>query len=206
MFNTKVRLLLISFILFSPILTHPTPAWGCSCVEPGSPEEAFVRADAVFVGRATGDGNTFWNRLKVGFVTFYHQFVPPLPHTLVTGLYERNISFEVQDSWQGVETTQITVRTGWGGGDCGYSFQQDKPYLVYAYESHDGALHASICSRTAPLASAAEDLDYLQTWPKLELTEAPLMLNWAMLALAIPLLSIIALAVVIWRRRKPARE
>lgn len=206
MFNTKIRLLLIVFMLLSPILAYPTPAWACSCAIPDSPEEAFSRADAVFVGRATGDGNTFWNRLQVDFIIFYHQFVPPLPHTLVTGLYERSISFEVQDSWQGVETTLITMRTGWGGGDCGYNFQQGKQYLVYASHSPDGDLYASICLRTAALENAGEDLEYLRTVPKLELTDSPLMFNARILYLAIALLGTIVLAVAIWWRRKPAKN
>lgn len=205
MFNTKIRLLLIVFMLFSSILPYPAPAWGCSCVEPHAPEEAFIRADAVFVGTVTGTGDGFWNQLSVGFVGFYHQFVPPLPHTMVTGLYERPIFFDVEESWRGVDTTQTTVRTGWGGGDCGAYFEQDKQYLVYAYQSSDGALHTSICSRTAPLASATQDLNHLQTQPKLELTYMPLMLNPLMLCLGIPLLGVIGLVVVIWRRYRRKR-
>ncbi|MGB0386109.1 MAG: hypothetical protein ACPGWR_14980 [Ardenticatenaceae bacterium] len=201
MFNTKVRLLLIAFILFSSIFANPAPAWGCSCVDPRAPEEAFISADAVFVGTVTGTGDGFWNQLSVRFVGFYHQFVPPLPRTMVTGLYERPIEFDVETSWRGVETTQITVRTGWGGGDCGYNFQQSKQYLVYAHQSSDGAFHTSFCSRTAPLASATEELNQLQTVPKLELTDSPLMFNFQMLCLVIPLLGVIGLGVLIWRRR-----
>ncbi len=207
MFNTKVRLLLIIIMLFNGILIRPTPVWGCSCVEPRPPEEAFVQADAVFVAQVTGDGNSLWDRIQKDIAQAYNQFVPPLPHTLVTRLYERNISFEVQDSWQGVATTQITVRTGQGGGDCGYGFQQDKPYLVYAHESPDGSLYTSICSRTAPLANAGEDLDYLQTVPKLELTNSPLVSSFQILGVGLLLVSAIALGVVIWRwgrRRKPS--
>ncbi len=201
MFNTKVRLLLIMTMLLSSILTSPAPAWGCSCVEPRPPEEAFARTDAVFVGQVMGDGNSLWDQIQKEIAQAYNQAVPPLPHIRMIGLYERDISFDVQDSWQGVNTTQITVRTGSGGGDCGYNFQQGKQYLVYADHSPDGDLYASICTRTASLANAGEDLDYLRTVPKLELTDSPLRFNLPIFALVIGLLGVLMLSILIWQRR-----
>ncbi|MGB0386110.1 MAG: hypothetical protein ACPGWR_14985 [Ardenticatenaceae bacterium] len=206
MFNTKVRLLLIAFMLFSAILPFPAPAWGCSCAEPGSPEEAFMRAEAVFVGTALGGGDAFWNPLYARFVGVYHQFVPPLPPIIMdAGSHRTATSFEVAHSWRGAKTTHFTVRTGLGDRDCGYRFQQGKQYLVYVYEWAHGSLYAGSCSRTAPLASATQDLNYLQTVPKLELTYVPPMLNPLMLCLVIPLLGVIGLAVLIWRRHRIKR-
>jgi hypothetical protein len=47
-------------------------------------------------------------------------------------------------------------------GDCGYRFQQGERYLVYAYRGQSqNELTSSVCSRTRPLAEAAEDLDFL---------------------------------------------
>ena len=202
MFNTKVRLLLIMFMLLSAILTHPAPAWGCSCEEPSPPQEAFVRADAVFVGTVMRADDGSVSAPYTQFLQFYQQFVPPLPSMRQSGTNGRPISFDVENSWRGVKTTHFTVRTGWDDGDCGYAFEEGKQYLVYAYEWGDGLLHADICSRTAPLTSATEDLDHLQTLPKLELTNSPPMFNLRMLGVAIPLLSVIVLGVVIWRRHR----
>src|SRR5690606_22193376 len=40
---------------------------------------------------------------------------------------------------------------------CGYTFEKNTSYLVYARES-EGRLHVSLCSRTRPMAEAADDL------------------------------------------------
>jgi hypothetical protein len=57
---------------------------------------------------------------------------------------------------------EIEIVTGLGGGDCGYPFQAGSDYFVYAYKNAEGQLETGICSRTRPLAEAAEDLQYLQ--------------------------------------------
>lgn len=208
MFNAKVRLLLILFMLFGSILIYPTSAWGCSCEEPPAPQEAFVRADAVFVGTVMRADDGSVSAPYTQFLQFYQQFVPPLPSMRQSGTNGRPISFDVENSWRGVKTTHFTVRTGWDDGDCGYAFEEGKQYLVYAYEWGDGLLHADICSRTAALTSATEDLDHLQTIPKLELTYVPPIsnLNPLMLYLGLFSLSVIGLCIMIWRwrdRRKP---
>ena len=206
MFKTKVRLLLIIILSFNGILIRPTPVWGCSCVEPRPPDEAFVRTDAVFVGQVMEDGNSLWDQIQKEIAQAYDQFVPPLPHTRVIGLYERDVSFLVQDSWRGVNTTEVTVRTGSGGGDCGYNFQQGQQYLLYASHSPDGDLYASICTRTTSLANAGEDLDYLRTVPKLELTDSPLRFNWPIFGVALSLLGLLMLSILIWRRRYTRKQ
>lgn len=82
----------------------------------------------------------------------------------------RKISFEVQESWRGASFTHFTVRNSQSDGNCGYNFIQGQEYLVYVDQWADEPLHASTCSRTTALASATEELNYLQTLPKLELT------------------------------------
>ncbi|MDQ3706352.1 MAG: hypothetical protein M3437_14280 [Chloroflexota bacterium] len=74
---------------------------------------------------------------------------------------------------------QALLVTGSGGGDCGYVFNPGDTYLVYAYSSHPGSpvffignlrveipigtkqFGTSICTRTVPLALAAQDLAQL---------------------------------------------
>src|SRR5207253_2413247 len=48
-----------------------------------------------------------------------------------------------------------------GGGDCGYDFHAGTDYVVYAYKNAAGQLETGICSRTRPLADAAEDVAYI---------------------------------------------
>jgi hypothetical protein len=74
--------------------------------------------------------------------------------------------FTVEQSYKGVEGTDIEVQTGMGGGDCGYSFTKGERYLVYAYfDKKTRTFHTNICSRTTPLSGAAEDLDFLRGLP-----------------------------------------
>ncbi len=56
--------------------------------------------------------------------------------------------------------TIVTVWTDAGG--CGYDFQKDETYLVYADDDEEtGELTTSICRRTARLSDAGHDLAYL---------------------------------------------
>lgn len=60
----------------------------------------------------------------------------------------------------------MTLYTGSGGSDCGFSFEQGQRYLVYASAVGtdippayfpEGTLVTGICSRTAPIAQVAND-------------------------------------------------
>ena len=46
--------------------------------------------------------------------------------------------------------------------DCGYPFEVGMGYVVYAYKNAEGRLQTNSCTRTRPLAGAAEDLKYFQ--------------------------------------------
>ena len=118
----------------------PTAVYACSCVRPESPDKELERATAVFAGKVTaidrGDG--LFN----------------------SGLTPVEVTFQVSEVWKGPAQATLIVHTGWGGGDCGYGFQPGNEYLVYAHGS-ETELKASICSRTASLATAVTDLTTL---------------------------------------------
>jgi len=46
--------------------------------------------------------------------------------------------------------------------DCEYPFQTGVGYVIYAFENADGRLETNSCTRTKPLAQAAEDLRYFR--------------------------------------------
>lgn len=71
------------------------------------------------------------------------------------------VKFKVEGSWKQVSTNQLVLRTGRGGGDCGYRFEIGERYLVYAYGSDAMTLETNICQRTRKLADAGEDLKLL---------------------------------------------
>lgn len=61
-------------------------------------------------------------------------------------------TFDDIDPLKGVDdgVASVEVRTSRAASACGYTFQLDRSYLVYARE-RDGALHTDTCHRTRPL-------------------------------------------------------
>lgn len=74
------------------------------------------------------------------------------------------VTLEVLEPFRGTTDATVSVTTGFGFGDCGYPFQVGKQYLVYSNKSEtDDVQITHICTRTAPLDRAAEDLAFLRT-------------------------------------------
>jgi hypothetical protein len=111
----------------------------CSCMAPGTPLEELNRSDAVFAGKVID--------IDKGFMDYTYK-----------------VTFEVQDSWKGIEAQEITLQTGQDSAMCGYPFEVNKTYLVYA-DQLEGELTAGLCSRTALLSNedftSNEDLEEL---------------------------------------------
>jgi protocatechuate 3,4-dioxygenase beta subunit len=114
-------------------------AEACTCLAPGPPCQAFWDAAAVFVGRVESIAT------------------PSKPSPTA----RRAVTFSVLESFRGVSSARVVVDTGRGGGDCGYGFKPGATYLVYASRhSQTGELSTSICSRTRPIATASDDIEY----------------------------------------------
>ncbi len=89
--------------------------------------------------------------------------VTPVPNRPDQDFMPQRIArLQVEQAWKGNASGIVEVSTGSGGGDCGYDLVVGTRYLIYAH-ARDGRLVVSICSRTKPLAEAAEDLAYLKT-------------------------------------------
>ena len=73
----------------------------------------------------------------------------------------RLVVFNSESSWSGVKASPVFVFTGTGGGDCGYSFEVGKTYIVWAIRNESGELNTSICSFTVPLAAGGDQLAQL---------------------------------------------
>src|SRR5438876_5868506 len=155
-----MRILLVVLFLLSPAPRLDA----CTCGGPGTPCHAAGQSAAAFAGtvieitfvpaqfpveatassvgrRRSGRGAAEFARIKPGF---------------------RVVRMRVGEVLSGVAPGQneIEIATGMGGGDCGYPFQPGEDYVVYAYKNAEGRLETGICSRTKPLAQAAEDLRY----------------------------------------------
>ncbi len=117
----------------------------------GPPCQAAWQVHAVFLGKV---------------IELHHDHKEPDSQgaVQVNGFLGTHALFEVSEPFLGMDGTakQVEIRTGMGGGDCGYPFKLGEPYVVYAYRDKEGLLTASICSRTAPAERAEADLQYLR--------------------------------------------
>ncbi len=119
-------------------------AYACKCVVPGTPSDEMEKFDAVFTGRV---------------LTVQHSFDPNAasfsPGDLTT------VGFTVSTVWKGSVDEAATVTTPPTGGSCGFAFVEGEEYVVYAHKptGDESGLSANICSRTALLGEAQEDVD-----------------------------------------------
>ncbi|TWT24909.1 hypothetical protein [Planomicrobium sp. CPCC 101110] len=130
-------------LVFAGVFSFPSATGACSCTSPPGVEQEVARSKAVFTGTV----------LDVREATPFF------------GAPSTSVFFEVEETWKGVEQSQVMIVTGSGDGDCGSDFQTGTAYLVYAREpSLYGGSHefeSLICSRTNELAMAQEDLAVL---------------------------------------------
>ena len=142
---------LLRAVLLSAVIAAPVDvAVACSCMPSGPPCQSTFQVDAVFAGTVRSisalpdDGPA----LRPGEMR--------LPRAL-------QVQFVDILAFRGVQAATVSLVTAGSGPSCGYAFKQGERYLVYANRTVDGTgLVTGICSRTRPLADAAEDLRFLQ--------------------------------------------
>ena len=127
-------------------LGNPAPVQACKCAQPGSPSEELEKFSAVFSGRV---------------VSIQHSYDPD--GVSVSPEDRTTVGIEVSAVWKGIVHEEMYITTPPTGGSCGFDFIEGEEYIVYAYDSPyaDGGYTAGICSRTALIGQAQEDLDVL---------------------------------------------
>lgn len=145
---------------------NSAPTLGCSCVQPPPDTETArdlaewraARSDAIFEGRVENiDLKWALMEAKVGTL---------IPADIEDdNSPEMQVSFDVSRSYRGEQQKNIRIRTGVGGGDCGYDFQLSEQYLVYAVSREPGKLSSGICSGTALVDERKADVSYLRGEP-----------------------------------------
>jgi hypothetical protein len=71
------------------------------------------------------------------------------------------VDLAVVEPLRGVQDWQVRINNG--PGNCAYQFTTGESYLVYTHRTPDGQMWTSMCTRTRPIANAAEDLAYLRS-------------------------------------------
>ena len=124
-------------MLFQSFL--PNTSYACDCSKPDNVTEEVDRHTAVFSGKV------------IEMVDKNAGSQMQSSADLIAVL------FEVEESWKGINQTQVIVYTERSSASCGYEFSLENKYLVYAKDI-DGELKVSNCSRTTPLSFADEDI------------------------------------------------
>jgi hypothetical protein len=68
-------------------------------------------------------------------------------------------TLRVSEVWKGPKQQTVEITTASNGAMCGYSFEEGREYLVYAYGGQD--LKVDLCSETKLLSKAGADLALL---------------------------------------------
>ena len=144
------RFLVGFLVLVALMLASARDASACSCGPSGPPCQNAFQVDAVFAGTVTR-------------VTPLPDDGPPLRPNEVRIPKTVRVEFSAVTGFRGLQSTRVSVFTAGSGPTCGYAFKEGESYLVYATRGPDGGLVTGICSRTRPLAEAADDLRFLGT-------------------------------------------
>lgn len=134
---------ILFFVIFIPLFTYsPNTSFACDCVEPYPVKDELNRSSAVFSGKVVKMVDENKNKL-------IQSSADPIA-----------VQIEVKETWKGLNQKQLLVYTERNSASCGYEFDLDNEYLVYAMEV-DGQLKVSLCSRTKLLSAATSDLQEL---------------------------------------------
>lgn len=142
--RVRTILAVMLFVSFAAaLLVVPQPAHACSCAAKPDIREELRRKTAIFAGKVTAIEQPGWGLVRSS--------ADPV-----------KVSFEVTEVWKGDVGPRTVVRTALDGASCGFPFEADTDYIVYAYSDENG-LATGMCERTAKLSAAAEDLKALGT-------------------------------------------
>jgi hypothetical protein len=141
-----------SFILGLLFLFAYGNTWACSCIGEVSVKKALKKSDVVFIGKVISKEKiTITQKLSGTESNINH--------------YYYKVTLSIEQRYKGkIKTNTTEIITGVGGGDCGYRFEVDKKYAVYANKRNrffnegdktNTFLYTDICQRTT--AKVAEE-------------------------------------------------
>jgi hypothetical protein len=131
-----MRLTLMLACTMTLFLLRPEMAWACQCART---TESLPAAKWI-VGF---DGAVF--RGKVKRIAEAKTQVLASNGRFLGYTFDRDVTFEVEESWKGADSPEIKIRTGVGNGDCGVVYVESKSYFVVA-DRIGGRFDTSICT------------------------------------------------------------
>lgn len=137
----RIRILFLAVLM---LVLYADRANACSCARRMPPCEAYKETPAIFIALVTDIDPSSKNTNEL-----------PYAH------------LSIEQAYKGINEAKIKMWQGSGGGDCSFVFKKGERYLIYAwYSDETKQFHTNICTRSRPLAYAAEDLDYLRGLPR----------------------------------------
>lgn len=181
----------------------PSAAGACSCAPGPPPAGAFDTADSVFLATVTDiDQPTRYPDWTYELLRVLNQRFDAF-HFWPSN--DKTVHLEVKTSWKGVGHTRVALRTGAGGGDCGYGFVKSHSYLIYGYR-YEKRLSTGICTRTSSVAHAAEDFAFLADESPLTLIDVkPMPKRLLQVSVLIAVVCAVVAIRLMLRPRQPAR-
>ncbi|MBD0382529.1 hypothetical protein [Paenibacillus sedimenti] len=139
MYTLVTALIVIQMLLILP----ENKAFACSCAG-GSVAERLSGSNAVFSGKVIDVGKSV--KGDIGRL--------------------REYTFQVHKSWKGATVDTITIYSYDGSeASCGFAFDMNGTYLVYAYMGQNGWLQTNFCNGNLKDAEAQADYASLGTPP-----------------------------------------
>lgn len=123
-------------LIITGFLVTTGVAYACSCVI-STPAERYDRAEVILSGTVTGINDRSLSQY--------------LDHTV-----------KVSKTWKGTAGSEVVITSHESSATCGFNFEKGQEYLIYATKTENG-LETNLCSGTALLQYAKEDLDYLDS-------------------------------------------
>ena len=136
------RILLYLWIALMSISLTFWSVLACSCIPPSHPLESVDSSTSVFL----------WTVNKIESVTRTTEY---------WDIEENKVEFNVLYNVKWTEWKTQAITTSKDSAACGFNFEEWKDYIVYAYEVSENQLWVSLCSRTALLENATEDIQSL---------------------------------------------
>lgn len=132
-----ITLLTLALLPAGLLITRDAQA--CSCMAPPPPVEAARDASAVFHGKLVS--------------------VADVPRKGQHDLAYKKFTFEVVRTFKGQLDTQINIQTTDNSAACGRDYgTPGSEWLIYARTDDSGQTHDNLCSRSKPIADAAQEI------------------------------------------------
>jgi len=143
--NARSRIARLFTLLTLAMIATSIGSHACSCAPLPPADVARDQADTVFAGRVIG-----------------LRLVPQSGDDLASsfGIEDLEVTIAVHSLWKGEVGEEQLLFTTYTCCVCGFRFEIGEEYLVYATVI-DGVLRTSLCTRTALLSEASEDLAIL---------------------------------------------